>query len=139
MFRQCKCGTTANTKEELQLFTKDKKGKYGRSNFCNTCAAAKRKKWVANNRNAVNRDQQDRKQNNKRKAIELKGSMCKHCGLEYDYTNAAVFDLHHLNPNEKEYKPSSLFRMSWEVIEKELNKCILLCSNCHRLEHQPSF
>ena len=37
--RKCKCGTTAYTKEELNLFIKEKKGLYGRRSQCYPCAA----------------------------------------------------------------------------------------------------
>lgn len=139
VLRKCKCGTTAFTLEELIKFTKDKKGKYGRSNLCALCAKNKRLKWAKNNRDKVNKDQQDRKQNNKIKSIRYCGSKCTRCNLEYNGKNASVFDFHHLNPQHKEFKPSDLMRYQWDVIEKEINKCVLLCANCHRLEHQPLY
>ena len=39
ILRQCKCGTIATTQEELELFTKYKKLKYGRRNTCKVCTA----------------------------------------------------------------------------------------------------
>jgi hypothetical protein len=138
--RKCtKCGKEAHTEEDLHLFTKDKNGKYGRTNLCSTCAAKKRMAWASENRVAVNKDQSQRKQKNKVKVIKLLGSSCQKCGLEYEGKNASVFDLHHLDPSEKEHRPSDVLRQSWKKIEKEISKCVLLCANCHRLEHQPEF
>ena len=43
-------------------------------------------------------------------------------------------DFHHIKALEKDFTISS--RMSsWEKIEKELRKTVLLCSNCHREVH----
>ncbi len=49
----------------------------------------------------------------------------------------ACLDFHHKNPEEKEISISKAVAMSWSIkrIEKEVNKCIVLCSNCHRKEH----
>lgn len=76
---------------------------------------------------------------NKVKAILCKGGGCSACGIKYDGTNAPIFDFHHLNENEKEANPASLMKNRWETIEAEINKCVLLCSNCHRMQHSPEF
>lgn len=69
----------------------------------------------------------------KRRAIELLGGCCKHCG--YNRSQSAM-DFHHVDPSQKEVSISSNgITRSWARIEKELQKCILLCSNCHREEH----
>ena len=57
---------------------------------------------------------------------------CSKCG--YDRCKSAI-DFHHLEPSEKEYNPSSIRRRDSSVIRKELMKCIILCSNCHRELH----
>jgi hypothetical protein len=44
-------------------------------------------------------------------------------------------DFHHINPEEKSYDIKSLMGRKWETVRSEIDKCILLCSNCHREEH----
>ena len=63
------------------------------------------------------------------------GSKCEICGFEYNGENAACFDFHHLDPNEKDYEPSTAIRLSREKAIAELSKCQLVCANCHRLIH----
>lgn len=69
----------------------------------------------------------------KLKAIEYKGGKCLRCGYS-DTSFVAVFDFHHLDPKQKDFSISNSSK-SWEKISKELDKCILLCANCHRIEH----
>ena len=68
----------------------------------------------------------------KLKAIEYKGGKCERCG--YD-KNKDVLEFHHKNPQKKEFSISSNFNRSWESLKKELDKCIILCANCHRELH----
>jgi hypothetical protein len=42
-------------------------------------------------------------------------------------------DLHHLDPAEKDFTPSSA--SSFPKFLEEAKKCIILCANCHRKEH----
>jgi len=66
-------------------------------------------------------------------AVEKKGGKCTFCGYNR-YLGA--LDFHHL-----EGKDFGLTR-SWAKVAKELEKCVLVCSNCHREIHagllQPS-
>lgn len=65
-------------------------------------------------------------------AVAYKGGCCAHCGYNKSM-NALEF--HHIDPNEKETDWSRLRLKSLDKIHKELDKCVLLCSNCHREEH----
>jgi hypothetical protein len=66
----------------------------------------------------------------KAKAIEYKGGKCVLCG--YSKCNAAL-EFHHLDKATKGFGLAKGGRIrSWESIAKELDKCILVCSNCHR-------
>ena len=70
---------------------------------------------------------------NKKKQVEFFGGKCKICG--YDKCHNAL-EFHHLDPTIKEESPSSLRQVTDELRWKsELEKCILLCSNCHREVH----
>lgn len=60
----------------------------------------------------------------------LKCSVC-------DENHPATLDFHHVDPTTK---VESVCRMasthtSWDRIMEEINKCIVLCSNCHRKLH----
>lgn len=64
----------------------------------------------------------------KQKAIDYKGGKCILCGYN---KCAASLDFHHIIPNEKDFSISSGFTRSWEKIKAELEKCSLVCRNCH--------
>ncbi len=65
-------------------------------------------------------------------AIGAFGSKCAHCGGSF---HRAVFDFHHRGG--KLGSPSEMFtNKSRSALAEELAKCILLCANCHRLEHR---
>ncbi len=55
------------------------------------------------------------------------------CGLKTPFVS--VYDFHHSNPNEKEFRISQRLRRSWKELKKELDKCKLVCANCHRIIH----
>jgi hypothetical protein len=66
------------------------------------------------------------------KAIEYKGGKCEMCG--YNKCVAAL-EFHHLDPNTKEFEIGNN-TFSWNRNKQELDKCILVCANCHReIEH----
>jgi hypothetical protein len=54
---------------------------------------------------------------------------CNKCG--YDDSSQSL-DAHHINPDDKEFSLSCMDRASITEIDKELSKCEILCSNCHR-------
>lgn len=66
----------------------------------------------------------------KKKAVELMGGCCTVCG--YD-KHQGVLDFHHVDPSTKSFAISGGgFSRSWASIEAELQKCVLVCANCHR-------
>ena len=71
----------------------------------------------------------------KRKKIELtehKGGKCEICG--YNKSTAALH-FHHVNPKEKDFTISRK-SYSFERLKKEVDKCIMVCSNCHSEIHE---
>lgn len=67
--------------------------------------------------------------------IEYKGGECEHCKIKLIDTHHSIFEFHHLDPSKKDKNYKTIRGWSWGRIEKELEGCILLCANCHRLEH----
>lgn len=69
----------------------------------------------------------------KEMSVQYKGGKCERCG--YNKCVDAL-DFHHVNPLIKEFDISrNGHTKSWEKLKKELDKCILICANCHREEH----
>ena len=61
---------------------------------------------------------------------------CAHCGYN---KKAVALDFHHKNREDKIINVSSHWKSSWvqfEKMKKEIEKCIVLCSNCHRIEEK---
>ena len=66
-------------------------------------------------------------------AIEYKGGKCMLCG--YDRCLQAL-EFHHLRNTGKDFSISDKgYTRSWERVKREINKCILVCANCHRELH----
>lgn len=62
------------------------------------------------------------------KAIELLGGKCEECGEIKPW----LLQFHHKNPNQKEFDITHIKTYRWSILEKEIKKCKLVCSNCHR-------
>lgn len=65
--------------------------------------------------------------------VDYLGGKCKICG--YDKTTAAL-QFHHLDPSQKEFELSRAVTKSFDLAKPELDKCVLLCANCHAEVHQ---
>ena len=49
-------------------------------------------------------------------------------------TDIRTFEFDHINPNEKSFNISRGMTngYKWEMILQEINKCRILCANCHK-------
>lgn len=85
--------------------------------------------------NANNYEQQKlRGLKRKYEAIVARGGKCEVCGYN---KNIAALEFHHKNPDQKEFQLDMrhFSNNSLEKLQNELDKCILLCANCHRETH----
>jgi hypothetical protein len=64
--------------------------------------------------------------------IQYKGGQCQICGYN---RHQAGLDFHHIDPNSKLFNMGTGMSRQWHVLTREADKCILLCSNCHRELH----
>jgi len=69
-----------------------------------------------------------KRQKLKKQGVEYLGGKCVRCGY-----NKCIWALkfHHRNPQEKDFDISRYITLSWNKIQKELDKCDLVCANCH--------
>ena len=90
-------------------------------------------KWQSKCRKCFNLYCSKRWKKRKLEAIEYKGGQCEICG----YNKCAnALEFHHLDPNTKDAEWTKIRLWSWGKIKKELDKCMCLCSNCHREIHE---
>ena len=71
----------------------------------------------------------------KREYIDSKKNVpCADCGNSYP---TKVMDFHHRNESEKDLFFESSRMKLWSIkrIDEELDKCVVLCANCHRIRH----
>lgn len=124
-----KCAKCQKEKE-LEEFYLYKSGPNGRQRHCIDCKKQfdrehfqrHPERRLARNRVAIQKDQQ--------LIAVAKSTGCAKCNELRSY----VLDLHHIDPSDKENDVSSLKGRSVKLI-KELEKCIVLCANCHREFH----
>lgn len=109
------CGVKLNKNNSYIVKSGTRKGK--KQSYCKKC----------NTKNTVKR-----LKNNKQRSVDYRGGRCQICG--YNKCNDAL-EFHHIDPEEKEIDPAKLRGLKWEHQKAELDKCILLCSNCHREVH----
>lgn len=65
-------------------------------------------------------------------AVKYKGGKCERCGYD-KYPD--VLEFHHLDPTLKEASWNEIKKWSWSKVLTELDKCSMLCANCHRETH----
>lgn len=86
---------------------------------------AERRKYIA-----------DRYRDAKIKAVKLLGGACQHCGWD---KHPAALQFHHRDPSQKIFNVTtrqitSPKKVPWEMVVDEIQKCDLLCANCHFIE-----
>lgn len=106
---------------------------YGRRTLCKKC-----KNSASGNSFFATRSQ--RRSMIKYAAVQAKGGCCQICGYR---KNLAALQFHHLDPNDKHGGLTNLFRECAHgkkhaaTLAAELNRCVLLCANCHAEHHHP--
>jgi hypothetical protein len=86
------------------------------------------------NREKVAAGRRQRKVAGRRWLREYKASLvCADCGERHP----ATLDFHHPNAAEKELSIGEATRVGWSIqrLRTEIEKCIVLCANCHRKRH----
>lgn len=114
-------------------FSSDKSRPTGLSYTCKECNREKDKKRYSYLTDEV-RKQRREKQNGrnrerKQEVVDMFGGKCADC--EQTYPNC-VYEFHHLDPEQKDITPQRAISLG---NYEELEKCVMLCANCHRMRH----
>ena len=119
----------------LSMFHKRSKSSDGHGSYCKSC------------RSDIDRESyesdESRRDLIKQRRDKVRAYNCdllyrykKFCGCQLCSENTPVaLDLHHLDPEAKEFSPSLGVSMSTATFKKEIRKCVVLCANCHRKLH----
>jgi len=112
------------------------------SKFCNKCKTTKPFSEFYRRRQGddlspyckpcTNDQARSRQLEQKRKAVEYKGNKCKICGYS-KYIGSLEF--HHIDPSKKKFTIAHVKSTTFKKIIPELDKCVLLCRNCHSEVH----
>lgn len=68
----------------------------------------------------------------KEKLVKYKGGKCEICG--YDKCINAL-EFHHVDPSQKDFGIANGNAISLEKAKREVDKCLMVCANCHREIH----
>lgn len=114
------CRTCQTSKPHTEYYRATKGKKNGKDYLDKVCKSCKHEQ------------QQKRRKDLKDRIVQHLGGKCIRCG--YDRCTAAL-DVHHLDATQKEFALKGSDLRKWGTLLKELNKCVLLCSVCHREVH----
>lgn len=136
MERTTKCCSKCKQIKLLTEFSKGKDTNIGYKSACKECLREDYKVYrEANGKKVRDKNHKTNKEHyydNRAFIDSLKLSVgCVLCGYN-KHPQALQFD--HLDPNKKSFTISSNLRKSKETIEKEIQKCRVLCANCHAIE-----
>jgi hypothetical protein len=132
-----KC-TKCTILKPLNEFYKDRRLRSNRRSHCISCVRKRNEQRYNDGCGKILLKKKRLYRKNKRKSIEYKGGRCVDCvkqGRDGVFPECA-YCFHHTDPTEKEHAPATLMeRKTWKSITDELDKCVLLCLNCHSIRH----
>ncbi len=122
-------------KKHSDAFRPNKYKKDGLQVYCRDCDDRLQHEWYLKNKGKVKAASSKRNKEQKIRNIHLvlsllKGKGCEKCGEQ----NPIVLEFHHIEA--KLYNVSVLVCNSWseKKIKDEIDKCKILCANCHKIE-----
>lgn len=127
-----KCSRCKRNKE-LEEFRRDRTTNDGYSYICKSCAKSRGKQLYEKSYQLKAKQRTRERMERHRQQLNeyLEDKCCERCGE----ADPVVFEFHHTDPNEKDFTIASALSRRWEAIETELQKCVVLCANCHRRTH----
>lgn len=119
-------------KQEKEL-TEFNKHRYGVTSWCKECVRNRSKQHYEENEISLKEKRKLYVQQRREWFNEFKKTLkCIKCGENH----IACLDFHHRDPKQKEFSiAGAVSHSNKEKVIKELEKCDVLCANCHRKHH----
>jgi hypothetical protein len=73
-----------------------------------------------------------RRDKHKQQLVEYFNNKCYDCQNSFP---VCCYDFHHIDPSLKSFEIAPRLDGNINTIMEEVKKCIMLCSNCHRIRH----
>ena len=127
---ETKTCSTCNEEKGIEHFTKGRKCKTCHNKWHNNYYHTKNKqKHIA----AIKVQNKNNKMANRAKFLKyMEGKCCAHCGED----DIVVLEFDHIDPSTKKNSVANLLGQgsytAWKTIKEEIDKCQILCANCHR-------
>jgi hypothetical protein len=126
--------TKCNEQKTLENFSWKDKNRGRKASECKSCHKIMRLAYYQANKTKERQRANHRRMNLKAWYRDLKKTLCCHKCRE---SHPAILHFHHKVSNQKELEISIAINHGWskERILKEMNKCEVLCANCHAKHH----
>lgn len=128
-----KC-TVCKFLKSTSLFNRKVSSPDGCQTLCRSCSRKLARDRYKNNINGERERIYARKIEIKERFKEFKASLeCENCGE----SDPCCLDFHHKDPKKKDFVLSLACKAgySWERLQEEIQKCAVVCANCHRKIH----
>ncbi len=121
--------------KDISQFSIDKKKKDGHSYVCKECHIIYMNSYYSKNKLRICKDTY---KNKKRHRIEKKEKLLSylnvHPCIDCGNTDVRVLEFDHIKGNKRmDVTKMVSHAYSWENIQKEIDKCEVVCSNCHKI------
>lgn len=114
-------------------FRRDKTNASGFHPHCKVCARAHFKSTYSTKYGMTyNVRNNERRAHQLQLLNEYKATL--HC-IVCNEKDSCCLEFHHIDPSKKDFTIGSSMTRSWESILKEIQKCMCVCSNCHKKIH----
>lgn len=117
-------------RKPASAFHKSLRGKYGLHTHCKICRKAYDRKAYLQGDKKAKQLATEREKRNFINAYKQKTG-CKYC----PENEPIALDFHHRDMKTKEFDLATMLSKSWQAVLDELEKCDVVCSNCHRKLH----
>ncbi len=121
---ECECGKEIKS---VSLYGRPQRYVNGHNNRKYKTKWEHKRVWQKKNPSILREHRRKHNRRYKIILIEMLGSKCNKCGIEYDGKNECIFDFHHKDPNEKKFGISSkLTCYSLKRLKAETKKCFFV-------------